>query len=319
MTVKHSSVPPCKGEQAPPPINRPVDYKFLMETLQHISERYPFVEISYMGTSVLGRGIPMVSLGMGGRKRKSVLYVGCHHSMEWLTTAVLLRFIEDYCLAYEATHKIYGISIQRLFRARCIHVIPQLNVDGADIQINGAGDCILRDRLISMNGGEDFTMWQANARGVDLNHNYNAGFEEYKALEASFGVMGGGRSKFSGELPESEPETASLASLLRYSAEIGLVLTLHTQGEEIYCAGSDKYATRSASIARLISHMTGYRVAEPVGSAAYGGLTDWYIKELHRPAFTLECGKGENPLPIEELNGIYEKLREALFSCPLLV
>lgn len=306
-------------EQRLTPFSAPVDYKSLIETLQSYAERFPFIGITYMGTSVLGRGIPMVTLGEGERRRRGALYVGCHHGMEWLTSAVLLRFIEDYCTALDSDVRVCGVSVRRLFTTRTLYVIPQLNVDGAELQINGVGDSVLRERLIKMNGGEDFSAWQANARGVDLNHNYDAGFYEYKPLEATLGITGGCRGKYSGEAPESEPETASLASLLRFSDEIGLVLTLHTQGEEIYCGSGRDSVSRGASVARLISRMTGYEISSPRGSAAYGGLTDWYVKEMRRPAFTLECGKGENPLPLEALDGIYGRLREALFSCPIMV
>ena len=301
------------------PITEPIDYKYLMQAMQDYSERFPFLGITYVGTSVLGRGIPMVTLGEGSRRRKSILYVGCHHGMEWITTGVLLRFIEEYCNAYEAGKTICNVSIPRLFQRRVIHVIPQLNVDGADLQINGVGDCVLRDRLISMNDGEDFSHWQANARGVDLNHNYDAGFYEYKEIEKKEGIDGGCATRYSGVSPESEPEVASLTSFLRYSEDIGMVLTLHSQGEEIYCGDRGVYIPRRKSLGRLISRLTGYRLATPEGAAAYGGLSDWVTSKLYRPSFTIECGKGENPLPINELDVIYARLRDALFSCPIMV
>lgn len=297
----------------------PVDYRMLMKTLQSLSDKYPFVGITYIGTSVLGRGIPMVTMGDGDAVKKSVLYVGCHHGMEWITSAVLLRFIEEYCTAYENGYCVCNVNVRKLFNARCIYVIPQLNVDGADIQINSVEGCILKDRLITMNCGDDFSDWQANARGVDLNHNYDAGFGICKKLESEMGILGGGKTKYSGEMPESEPEVASLCNFLRYSSDIGTVLTLHSQGEEIYSAPCDVYIPRSNSIAKFLSHMTGYRLSVPEGSAAYGGLTDWVTTKLRRPSFTIECGKGKNPLPISDMGQIYEKLREAFFSLPLLI
>ena len=317
FTQNHSSY--TDGGKAILDYSSPLDYKALMNTLQCFSDRYPFTQITYMGTSILGRGIPMVTLGSGGAKCRSVLYVGCHHGMEWITSILLLRFINEYCEELKHGRRIYNINIKKMFRSRTIHVIPQLNVDGADIQINGSGECILKDRLISMNGGEDFTNWQANARGVDLNHNYDAGFYEYKKIEAELGIDGGCATRFSGEAPESEPEIASITSLLRFSNEISSVLTLHTQGEEIYCSSGDVYPPRSRGIARLMSSMTGYKVAMPEGTACYGGLTDWYIRKMHRPSFTVECGKGVNPLPLESYEEIYERLREMLFTLPLLV
>ena len=299
-------------------LSSPIDYRKLMDTLQTYSDHYPFLEITYIGTSILGRGIPMVTLGNSKLAERSVLYVGCHHAMEWITSSVLLRFICEYCESYVAERRMYGIRMEHLFRSRRIRIIPQLNVDGADIEINGAGNSPLRERLISMNGSEDFKMWQANARGVDLNHNYDAGFEEYKRIEAAEGIFSGCPSRYSGESPESEPECAFLANLLRFSNDIKLLLTLHTQGEEIYCSGGERIP-RCIGIARRIEQMTGYRLVSPKGSAAYGGLTDWYIREIGRPAFTLECGKGENPLPLSDLSYIYIKLRELLFTSPLLI
>jgi g-D-glutamyl-meso-diaminopimelate peptidase len=76
-----------------------------------------------------------------------------------------------------------------------------LNPDGVDLQIKGieAGG-ILSERLLKMNGREDFSHWQANARGVDLNHNYDAGFHEYKKLEKENDICAGA-TRYSGEYP----------------------------------------------------------------------------------------------------------------------
>lgn len=318
MTKKSYETDILNSEVNIPSFDTPMDYKALLSELTDINNRYPFVKITYMGTSVLGRGIPMITLGDGLWRHKSVLYVGCHHGMEWITSSLLLRFVYDYCEAYIRRGRVHNVSVENLFRARAIHIIPCLNVDGADIQINGVDGCILRDRLLMMNGSEDFSTWQANARGVDLNHNYNAKFYEYKQLERMMGIDGGCATRFSGESPESEPEIASICSFLRYSTDIGMLMSLHTQGEVIYC-GSDVYVPRAASLASLLGRMTGYSVKRPEGPAAYGGLTDWYTSTFRRPAFTLECGKGVNPLPLSDLYNIYKRLREAFFSVPLLV
>ncbi|MBO5845704.1 MAG: hypothetical protein J6Q77_03565, partial [Clostridia bacterium] len=90
----------------------------------------------------------------------------------------------------------------------------------------------------------------------------------------------------------------------------------HSQGEEIYYTSGDKVAPRSRMIAGALSRMSGYRLAEPKGMAAYGGLTDWCIAELDRPSFTIECGSGENPLPLKAYFEIYTDLREMLFMAP---
>ena len=69
----------------------------------------------------------------------------------------------------------------------------------------------------------------------------------------------------------------------------------------------------------MISRMSGYRLMQTDGTASYGGLTDWFVREFGKCAFTLECGRGQNPLPMKDAFGIYASLREVLFSLPLAV
>ncbi len=295
-----------------------VDYACLIGMLHALAEKYPFITVSYMGTSLLGRGIPMITLGGERHRARSVLYVGAHHAAEHITSALLLRFVEDYCACLASHRRVYGVLVGRLYQSRRITVIPQLNVDGAELALNGAGEGQLAQRLRELNGGDDFRRWQANVRGVDLNHNYDEGFYEYKRLESSLGISGPCASRFAGEAPESEPECAALASLIRHSEELCGVLTLHTQGEEIYASSGGMLVRGMECAARLISSMTGYKISAPEGGACYGGLTDWCIRRLGLPSFTLECGLGENPLPMSELDAIYARLRELLFSFPLL-
>ena len=298
--------------------DRYTDHARMMRSLDAWMERYPFLSVTYLGESILGRGIPLVTLGEG---KKTVLYVGAHHGMEWITSSLLLRMIGDYCRAYESGETICGLNVPVLFETRTVCIVPMLNPDGVEYQIHGVSrENVLYDRLLSMNGGsEDFSRWQANARGVDLNHNYNRGFIEYKRLEAEQGILGGAPTRYSGECPESEPETGALCNYIRYHGDIGAVLSLHTQGEEIYYTTDGVTLPSSEPMARAMARMCGYRLGAPDGMAAFGGLTDWCVGEMALPSFTVECGRGQNPLPISDEFPIYARLRELLFSVPLLI
>lgn len=298
-------------------LSRPIDHGTMCEILSEFEREYPFVTVTEIGYSLCGRSIPLVTLGDPSAK-KSVLYVGTHHAAERITTAVLLRFIGDYCEAYSSGRRMYNVGMDYLFERRRILIVPMLNPDGVELQIHGVTeDFPLRERVLRMNGGSgDFTRWQANARGVDLNHNYNARFAEYKQIEAELGIEPGA-TKYSGDYPESEPEAAALCKLLRIDGTVRCILTLHTQGEEIFF-GDDNAPAGSRTMGRLISRMSGYKLMQTDGTASYGGLTDWYVREFNRPSFTIECGRGENPLPDGDLFGIYAALREVLFSAPFL-
>ena len=42
------------------------------------------------------------------------------------------------------------------------------------------------------------------------------------------------------------------------------------------------------------------------------GFEDWFILEYDKPGYTIECGLGENPLPISEFDEIYPAVRALL-------
>jgi len=297
---------------------RPIDHTAMMEALEIFSGRYEELAITSLGKSILGREIPLLQLGNG---RKKVLYVGAHHGMEGMTAALLLRFVNEYFELCRTGSVVERVPVRALFAARSIYVLPMLNPDGVEYALHGVSDDNpMRDRVLSMNGGSaDFGHWQANARGVDLNHNYNAGFEAYKRLEGELGILGGGPTRYSGEYPESEPEVAYLCNFLRFSKNFALALSLHTQGEEIYYTSVGEETVDSARIGRYLAGLCEYRLAKPEGPAAYGGFTDWFIRELGKPSFTVECGKGENPLPFSDFPMTYLRVRKMLFAAPMLV
>lgn len=296
----------------------PLDHKLMMEYLNEFTERYPFMGLSFLGESILGKSIPVISLGEGER---GVLYVGAHHGMEWITSIVLLRFINEYCESYNDGRSMFSYNMRYLYESKTVYIIPMLNPDGVDYQINGVDkNNVIYERLIKMNGGsEDFSRWQANARGVDLNHNYNYGFRKYKEFEAKEGIDGGAPTRYSGNGPASEPETAALCNYLRFNENIELLISLHTQGEEIFCGNAQNTLPNIETLAKKISKLCGYRISVAEGAAACGGLSDWCISELRRPSFTLECGKGTNPLPLGDNFKIYADLRHLLFSLPAFI
>lgn len=295
----------------------PADYRAVCEYVETMEERYSFLQVTSIGETILSKKIHMLTLGNAAAE-KSVLYVGAHHGTEWITTLILLRFVNELCEYYKNQKQPFGINMQTLFQTRCLRIVPQLNADGVDIQINGIKkDNPLYERLMKMSDG-DFSKWQANARGVDLNHNYNAGFAEYKLLEEKEGITPGA-TRYSGEHPLSEPETGALARFIQYDSSIQMIMTLHSQGEEIYYSSGGEIPEGALRIAKNLSRLSGYKLSQAEGLSAYGGLTDWFIREYKKPSFTLECGKGENPLPESKYFSIYAGIREMLMWVPLLV
>ena len=68
----------------------------------------------------------------------------------------------------------------------------------------------------------------------------------------------------------------------------------------------------------MLAASCGYSLEEPAGLASHGGFKDWFIDTFARPGFTIEIGRGENPLPVEELEPIYARLLEMMLIAVLL-
>ena len=286
-----------------------MDYEYMMKAVEGLADRFGFLSVSYVGTSVMGRGIPMLSIGEGERQ---YFYVNGHGADEWRTAAVLIRWVEEYCSVLEKKGRIFRFGSEYLFRNRNIAVVPMLNPDGMDYRKNGIPeDHVMRDRLISMNrGSSDFSKWKANGRGVDLRYNYAPVFERHKLWERESGILGGCAECFSGESSESEPEVGYLCNYLRYVKNPRLVVSFHEGTMALYCKAPAGQEPKQWGAEQAFSRMLG------VGNRGEeDGLVEASVEELG----ILGCSVGVGSVESEDLFLLYERLREFLFVAPTMV
>lgn len=272
------------------------DYKCLMRDISSIKNKYG-IECRNAGQSLMDKKIPYLQIGCGDKK---ILLIGAHHGLEYLTSAFLMKFIDRYLQKLESQEEYYGHDIRQLSSKVSLYIIPMLNPDGVDIAVNGLDITNEYHRkLISMVGIHSFhEVWQSNARGVDINHNYDAGWKMTAKKQAP--------SLYGGEYPESEPETKAAVNFIK-TVGIDMVIAFHSQGREIYYDFDGKEAQRSEEIAQKMAKESGYAVCRPTGTAVYGGCKDWFIKEFGREGFTIEIGLGKNPMPLSKIEEIYEE------------
>jgi g-D-glutamyl-meso-diaminopimelate peptidase len=62
-----------------------------------LKARYPFLESGNIGTSVLGKPLFYLKIGVG---QSEVFYNASHHANEWITSPLLMAYLEDYANAY---------------------------------------------------------------------------------------------------------------------------------------------------------------------------------------------------------------------------
>ncbi len=282
--------------------------------IREIVKRHPCSRSFFCGKSVLGRKILVLSIG---ETAGSTLFVGATHGSEWLTSLVLLRFFEEICNAFEHGEKLLGINICSAIGRRGLAVIPVLNPDGVEINLFGKSGALSSGEYVSRIAKGDFSHWNANAKGVDINHNFGAGWEKLHEMERKQGIFGPAPGKYGGPKAFSEPETRAVCGFCS-TFDIKRLYSFHSQGEEIFWYYGAKTPLLSRDIAEEFAFASGYKTAFPSGMAANGGLKDWFIEESGRPGFTVEIGLGENPLPISDLDGIYKKLFPALVKALIM-
>lgn len=290
------------------------DYLSVKKLIDRLTDTYPFLHCRSIGRSCAGRDIYALTVGEAD---EYVLYAAAFHGSEHITCNIALRFAEELCEALLTGSEIAGLDARRAFYGRGIMIVPLVNPDGCEISVRGeAGAGYMASKVKRLCGG-DFESWNANLRGVDINHNFNAGWEELKKLEQQAGYYGPSPTRFGGYTPESEPETLALTELCRKN-HIRHVLALHTQGEVIYWSYGDRQPGRSAKMAEILAAESGYALDYPTGLAVGGGFKDWFITEFSRPGFTIEIGKGINPLPAGILESLYNRVRDILVLAAIM-
>lgn len=304
------------GVQSRLVIPQPVDYGVARGLCAALRGRYATLRGVPVGHSGLGRTIPALVLSTGGCDQR-VLLAAAFHGQEWLTTLCALRLCEELCVAAQGDLPLCGIPVKRALQGRQIWFVPLVNPDGVEIARYGSSAAAGYAALAAATGADIPGMWQANARGVDINSNFNAGWAEMQALAQKNGKNLPGARKYPGPVPESEPETRALTDLCRRYA-FRQVVALHSQGEEIYWEYGPNTPPQSRMMAQVLGEASGYRVAKPEGLSAHGGFKDWFIQCYHRPGFTIELGRGRNPLPVAQFEEIYSRAREMLALAVLL-
>ncbi|GMQ56133.1 M14 family metallopeptidase [Vallitalea sediminicola] len=298
------------------PTNVPYTYDVMENNIMGLSKRYPFLKFDSIGNSVDGRKLYRIRIGKGNNH---VIYNGAHHANEWITTPLLMKWIEVFSEVYSRKGSIRGYDTEQIWNYATIDIVPMVNPDGVELVINGVENINTnKEQLIDWNfGSEDFNDWKSNINGVDLNRNYDAGWKEYKELEVELGVNGPGPFLYGGTKAESEPESLAMANLTR-SVDTRLVIAYHTQGQVIFWNFKDLQPEISVYIGETFAKASGYELASEDLSQSLAGYKDWYILEYRKPGYTIEVGKGKNPLPIEQFDMIYENNEEILMLASII-
>jgi len=274
-SIRQSLLPCC---------TRPLEYEKYKNLLWELSDTFSCCQLHTVGTTAGGHSIYAVSLGAEGDLR-SVAYVGGIDGADWISTAILLRFITDYCLLHADGSKLYSVHLPYLYANRRICVCPRLNCDGAEAVRMGAENPACRNGL-----------------GTDIAEAFS--YPDAAAVPA-----------------EKCPEASALRQYLQFQNPALLITLFGTcpGGEKgtgaLVLPGYP--APRTGTVGRLLSRMLTCPLTEDkTGKNSGTSVSDWFAGELGHPAFSAMLGLEGTE---DGFYRGYAAAREALFSLPLLV
>ena len=294
-----------------------IAYSSLLSELicEGLAVRFPFILLDVIGRSVLNKPIVMLKIGKGKNK---VFFNSSHHANEWITTPMALKFIEDYAKSVVNAEYLGRLNAEVLFNNTTLFVVPMVNPDGVDL-VTGAMERdteIYYDVIALANNYPSIpfpTGWKANANGVDLNLNYPAMWEEAKQQKYLAGFTKPGPVNFVGESPLDQPESRAVYNISK-KIEFELTVSLHTQGEEIYWRFGSYQPKDGRELGEKMAEVSGYTLTDPTEFQSYAGYKDWFIMTYLKPGYTIEVGRGVNPLPIEKFADFYPAVKNILLT-----
>ena len=284
----------------------PMTSQLCEETIERLLEAYPFLRSEELTATAYGRPVRALVMGNGERK---VLYSAAHHANEWITATVLLKFAEDLAQAVQSGGQLRGVDGKTIADTATIHIVPMVDPDGVDL-VTGAIAPGTEEYEAASRIGEGYPQipfpdgWKANLLGVDLNLQYPAGWLIAREIKFSEGFDRPGPRDYVGRAPLTQRETIALAEYTK-QVDPALVLAYHTQGQVIYWQFRDYQIPGARLLGEEFARLSGYALAEVPYESSFAGYKDWFIQNFRRPGFTIEAGRGENPLPISQFEEIY--------------
>lgn len=288
------------------PTNISYSYDVLQMNISALSTIYPFLQVGSIGNSTLCKKLSYIRIGRG---TKEVFYNASFHANEWITTPVLMKFIENFALAYADSTTIRGYSAREIFNNVSIYIVPMVNPDGVDL-VTGAirpGSALYNNaqRIAADYPNIPFPSgWKANMDGIDLNLQFPAGWENAKEIKFAQGFVSPAPRDFVGPEPLYATEARAVYNFT-LSHNFRLILAYHTQGREIYWQFQDYAPPEAYTIGQQFARVSGYTLADVPYTSSFAGYKDWFLQTYQRPGYTIEAGIGENPLPISQFNTIY--------------
>ena len=264
------------------------NYAELTSELTALANANPsIVKMTSIGKTLEGRDIWALRITTDqshADQKPAVIYMGGHHAREHLSVEMPIMLAQFLVKEYNAQNP----RIVNLVNSRDIHIIPVVNPDGMEYDIQDGKYKMWRKNRAKNNDG---------TYGVDLNRNY--GFQ--------WGTGGSSSSPsnetYKGPQPFSEIETQTVKNYIEAHTNITVLLSVHSYSKLILYPWGHKYADIEVQRDKDVHEAMANKMAEwnkytPQQSSelyiASGDTTDWSYGVHKIISFTFELDPGGN-------------------------
>lgn len=282
-------------------------YSDMQKDIKQLQQKYSdYVHVEVIGTTADKRKIYDVILGNPNAK-KCIVVQASIHAREYMTSQLVMEQMEYYLDNYNKKYK--KKTYKDIFDKVCVHVVAMSNPDGVTISQKGIGgikSAFLRKKLKKMHGAKYTTVWKANARGVDLNNQFNNNFKYIKKYRK------GAYAGYGGKKPVSEAESKALVKLVN-DVKPKAVVNYHAMGNVIYCnyGASKKMQAKVYKLSGEIRDLTGYHY---MGLDTAPGFANWLVCKKGIPSCTVEIGKHTAPVPISQFETVWKQNKDVMVA-----
>lgn len=288
-------------------------YENMQNDLGILARIFPeIIQIDSLGKTEDQRELYHFYIGSANAPKKILIFGGIH-GREYMTSQLIMEQTTEFLMKLCRTQdKEYA----KILEGKVIHVVPMVNPDGVTISQRGAMGIKnpdlknLVEEIALREGGRHpqgsyFHRWKANAKGVDLNRNFDALWETCEDA-----VQEPSRENYKGPKPESEIESRALAELTRRE-EFQRTISYHSSGAVIYWDfyQQGQLRVQTWEFAKRIGEITGYVPQENTREQSSGGYKDWALLKMEIPSLTIEIGRQESPLPASCFEEIFMENR----------
>lgn len=254
---------------------------------------------NFFSKSVYGHSFTRIPLELfqAGSGRTSIVFVSSFGADPPCTT-LLRRYMED--LSFSSNTEVEKVNLPFLLSLRTLFFIPAPNPDGLFIKSGEFSAAHpLHERILRIASDSPLAHWQSNGRGVEPGRNFNFGFSSYKKTALPLPAPAG----FCGDYPESEPESASFAELMRKTNPRLLV----------HIEKGNGFSLPNHRLRPFLSELCAANGSLPFESQDFSCTPEgWIAEERETPA--LRIGIPEDRLSDTQIERTYALLRPLLFG-----